>query len=306
MRTRLIAASLFASMSSFAWGQSDGGGTLYGVELGADILAKIDPATVSASVVGPLGTTLNMTGLAADPVANTIYAVTPNNGGLYRINPATGLATVLAPGLFTANANALAFDPSTGANGRLFVAELNTNALHSYDIATGTPTFLSTISGATAIEGLAFDTTTGTLYGLSDGVPEGVYKIDPGSGQTSLLATMTSTGLWRGLDIDSATGTLYATRVNPSMLTKISVVTGAVSDLGPIAGIGAFVQGLAWMGEAGCYPDCNNSGTLTIADFGCFQAAFAAGDPYADCNNSSSLTIADFGCFQAAFAAGCP
>ncbi len=56
----------------------------------------------------------------------------------------------------------------------------------------------------------------------------------------------------------------------------------------------------------GCYPDCNNSGTLTIADFGCFQAAFAAGNMYADCNNSGTLTIADFGCFQAAFAAGCP
>ncbi len=55
-----------------------------------------------------------------------------------------------------------------------------------------------------------------------------------------------------------------------------------------------------------CYPDCNNSGTLTIADFGCFQAAFAAGNTYADCNNSGTLTIADFGCFQAAFAAGCP
>ncbi len=55
-----------------------------------------------------------------------------------------------------------------------------------------------------------------------------------------------------------------------------------------------------------CYPDCNGSGTLTIADFGCFQAAFAAGNSYADCNNSGTLTIADFGCFQAAFAAGCP
>ncbi len=55
-----------------------------------------------------------------------------------------------------------------------------------------------------------------------------------------------------------------------------------------------------------CYPDCNNSTTLTIADFGCFQAAFAAGNMYADCNNSGTLTIADFGCFQAAFAAGCP
>ncbi len=55
-----------------------------------------------------------------------------------------------------------------------------------------------------------------------------------------------------------------------------------------------------------CYPDCNQSGTLTIADFSCLQARFAAGDPYADCNQSGSLTIADFACFQAAFGAGCP
>ncbi len=55
-----------------------------------------------------------------------------------------------------------------------------------------------------------------------------------------------------------------------------------------------------------CYPDCNQSGNLTIADFGCFQAAFAGGNMYADCNASGTLTIADFGCFQAAFAAGCP
>ncbi len=55
-----------------------------------------------------------------------------------------------------------------------------------------------------------------------------------------------------------------------------------------------------------CYPDCNNSGDLTIADFSCFQTAFAAGQPYADCNTSGTLTIADFACFQTAFAAGCP
>ncbi len=55
-----------------------------------------------------------------------------------------------------------------------------------------------------------------------------------------------------------------------------------------------------------CYPDCNQSKTLTIADFGCFQSKFAAGDPYADCNQSNSLTIADFGCFQSKFAQGCP
>jgi hypothetical protein len=55
-----------------------------------------------------------------------------------------------------------------------------------------------------------------------------------------------------------------------------------------------------------CYPDCNASGGLTIADFACFQAKFAGADPYADCNGDSMLTIADFGCFQSEFVASCP
>ncbi len=55
-----------------------------------------------------------------------------------------------------------------------------------------------------------------------------------------------------------------------------------------------------------CYPDCDASGTLTIADFSCFQGKFAAGAPEADCNQNGALTIADFGCFQARFVAGCP
>ncbi len=55
-----------------------------------------------------------------------------------------------------------------------------------------------------------------------------------------------------------------------------------------------------------CYPDCNADNLLTIADFGCFQTKFVAGDPYADCNGVGGLTIADFGCFQTGFVAGCP
>lgn len=56
----------------------------------------------------------------------------------------------------------------------------------------------------------------------------------------------------------------------------------------------------------GCYVDCDASGSLTFADFGCFQTRFVNGDPYADCDGAGGLTIADFGCFQAKFASGCP
>lgn len=55
-----------------------------------------------------------------------------------------------------------------------------------------------------------------------------------------------------------------------------------------------------------CEADFNNDGSLSIADFGAFQAVFTQGDPYADCNHDQALTIADFPCFQAKFVAGCP
>ncbi|MFM9995379.1 MAG: GC-type dockerin domain-anchored protein [Phycisphaerales bacterium] len=55
-----------------------------------------------------------------------------------------------------------------------------------------------------------------------------------------------------------------------------------------------------------CYPDCTEDGHLTVADFGCFQSRFVAGDPFADCNADAGLTVADFGCFQTRFVAGCP
>ncbi len=58
--------------------------------------------------------------------------------------------------------------------------------------------------------------------------------------------------------------------------------------------------------EAPCYPDCNLDGSLTVADFGCFQTRFVQQHPYADCNGVGGLTVADFGCFQTKFVQGCP
>ena len=63
---------------------------------------------------------------------------------------------------------------------------------------------------------------------------------------------------------------------------------------------------LKFEGGGGCYPDCNQSGSLTVADFGCFQTAFASGNMYADCNADGVLTVPDFGCFQTRFVTGCP
>ncbi len=55
-----------------------------------------------------------------------------------------------------------------------------------------------------------------------------------------------------------------------------------------------------------CYPDCNTDGTLTLADFACFQNKFATQSAYADCTNDTLFNLADFGCFQSKFVLACP
>ncbi len=54
-----------------------------------------------------------------------------------------------------------------------------------------------------------------------------------------------------------------------------------------------------------CYPDCDQSGSLDIDDFICFQTLYAIGDPTADCDQSGELNIDDFICFQTLYAIGC-
>jgi hypothetical protein len=78
-------------------------------------------------------------------------------------------------------------------------------------------------------------------------------------------------------------------------------------DAGVMTGGGYEITGGFWPGiTETCYPDCNNNGELTVADFACFQTRFVSTDAYADCNGTGTLTVADFACFQTKFVQGCP
>ena len=94
-----------------------------------------------------------------------------------------------------------------------------------------------------------------------------------------------------------ASGRFVGAASNSTPITHLTL-----SSLQDIIG----VDNIAFATEAGCYADCNTDGQLTVADFGCFQTKFVAGDPYADCNGDGNRTVADFGCFQTKFVAGCP
>ncbi|MEO1009052.1 MAG: PQQ-binding-like beta-propeller repeat protein [Planctomycetota bacterium] len=55
-----------------------------------------------------------------------------------------------------------------------------------------------------------------------------------------------------------------------------------------------------------CLADCDDSGTVDVFDYLCFQNTFDAGNLAADCDGSGSLDVFDILCFQVAFEGGCP
>ncbi|MFM9997195.1 MAG: M14 family metallopeptidase [Phycisphaerales bacterium] len=83
-----------------------------------------------------------------------------------------------------------------------------------------------------------------------------------------------------------------------SDLAGDSVVEAAIDDVE--------LRVVGCLAPVTCYPDCNESGGLTVADFGCFQGKYVLNELYADCNASGTLTVADFGCFQGKYVIGCP
>jgi hypothetical protein len=111
--------------------------------------------------------------------------------------------------------------------------------------------------------------------------PSGVFAASAGSpGNQHVIAMETS-------ELGPMAGFLTITSDDPDELVRFVPLTGTVV-------------------LASCDADCDGDGVLTIADFGCFQAKYALGEPYADCNEDGLLNLADFGCFQTRFALGCP
>lgn len=82
---------------------ADAAGTLYGVDIAADVLVTIDKATGAASVVGPLGFNSDFAqGLDFDPASGVLYFAAVDNqsifsqpGQMYTIDTATGHATLV-------------------------------------------------------------------------------------------------------------------------------------------------------------------------------------------------------------------
>jgi DNA-binding beta-propeller fold protein YncE len=118
----------------------------------------------------------------------------------------------------------------------------------------------------------------------------------------------------RAVAVNPANGDVYWSHDtdSESVSGEINVALGGEALFQPvISGVGHVNSISLEIGQA-CYANCDGSTAppiLNIADFICFQAAFAAGNAYANCDGSTTppvLNVNDFICFQTRFVQGCP
>src|SRR5262249_14303914 len=108
-----------------------------------------------------------------------------------------------------------------------------TNNLYSINRSTGSATLIGSF-GVPLMHALAFDNSTGTLYGAYGG-NNGLYKINPSTGAATLIGITGFTVC--GLAFDPPTNTLYGTSYAPgdTRLLRINTTTGQATQIATIA-----------------------------------------------------------------------
>jgi hypothetical protein len=197
-------------------------------------LLTIDRATGSGTLIGP-------TGLASAPALaiktnGEMYCTDADGtGNLYRIDAATG-ATTVAVNMGLAFTDALAFDP----NDVLYAVESVGSRLYTVDPGTGAATFIGNTfrpgHGIVPIHSLAFDPTTGVMWGGEGTRGDGIYTIDPGTAETALVGMTGIGGSTPAIEFDGD-GNLYGSKgggQNLNDLISIDKATGIGTVIGPI------------------------------------------------------------------------
>jgi hypothetical protein len=140
----------------------------------------------------------------------------------------------------------------------------------------------------------------------------------PGGVTTLTIAASGSPPLsyrWRKEQIPLIDGGPFSGTGTPTLaiIANTPLVNGCY-DCVVTNGCGSDTSGVATVVTCYANCDCSQATTpqdpiLTVNDFICFQARFAAGDPRANCDGSTTppvLNVNDFTCFTNMFAAGCP
>lgn len=217
-------------------------------------------APLSLSALRPLAVAALAT-CALSAQAGVLYGI--NNAELFRIDGSNGSATKVGDMLPAGTTSSFVFDLAGGGNnlwGLVLEAPLpgtsiSTTRLVQIDTNTAALTYLPTISvplPGRRIDTIAFDASTGTMYGISNTFTRTLYTIDLVTGAATLVgATGGSTDyLYRSLTMVG--GDLYAapfsTPTDPadtkSQLQRIDKSTGAAVAVSTL--ISGQIADLAW------------------------------------------------------------
>jgi photosystem II stability/assembly factor-like uncharacterized protein len=158
-------------------------GLMYGIDdsIDSDALVTIDLQTGAAAAFAVPGFG-SIRSLAFDPTRLGLYGTDFFSGALIEINPFTGETQTIGPIGF-GDVQGLTFDSSTGT---LYAADNATGQLISIDPATGAGSAIGAFgSGFDRVEGLAYDSVAGVLYGMQYDFASSssrVLRIDPATG----------------------------------------------------------------------------------------------------------------------------
>jgi hypothetical protein len=199
---------------------------------GTGELLRIDPVTGNATVIGDTRTA-GMPGLAINAFGEIfgVGGTNANDQNLYRIDAATG-AVVFIGSTGVGCFQAMAFDDAGVLWG---IGPCGPDMLWMVDTATGGLTNGPAVNPN--MVGLAFDPTSGVLYGVewnNTSNIDNLYTIDTATGATTLVGTL-GVGTGVGDIYFDATGNLFGVVGGgqvPNDFVSIDKITGAASYVG--------------------------------------------------------------------------
>ena len=257
---QLLTASVGAEQLTIAATviEETGAEIIFGVNSGDDGLSYIDPATGTATFVGPLSADpaefTTPVAMARHPDGRLLVwnnSGTTSTGVLAVVNACSGLASHLSDSPSDFVIGALAID----GEGALYGFGSTSEPLYSINSATGSVTSVGTGIG-TVMGGADFGA-DGVLYAVNL-AGNGLYTVDTGSGSATLIADLTDDfgtigsiafdgagRLWGSAFGGEGGDVLFEISVDPETLGAISNVIDVSSSASP--------QGMAF----GAAPNCN-------------------------------------------------
>jgi hypothetical protein len=195
-------------------------------------------------------------GVGGRACASVLYACSSqaSRGGIYTVDPGTGVASLIGASGFT-NLTDLASD-TRAQSFRLWACDGATNQLLRINPQSGAGTAVGSLNISGGIQTLAFDESSGFLYGTSVAFDR-LYRINPDTAAATLVTavgvTVYSPIASLGFD---AGGTLYGTQIGGTggWLARINTGNGEEFGVGIAPG---------QLGDIACRPE---DGVMFAAD----------------------------------------